>query len=631
MGCPLVGSSLAVTFIIFASTLIVHAENRVIPGEYIVKMKPQNGNSANSSLTTGLHVVGKMGGAISVKQAFWGSTMMHVKSTSAASIESLRAHPDVEFVEPNYLLSIDPTSVQPFGVPASPTDTYSQSNSNVQVTQAWSIEKPSNQGAKVVVAVVDTGLDTTHNLFKDSNGIWVNLAEKNGLAGVDDDGNGYIDDINGWNFVAGNANVFDDENHGTHVAGIILGVGQDILQTPVRESKIVIMPLKFLDSTGSGSTASAISAIYYAVNMGAKVINNSWGGSSYSRSLQDAYAYAHTRGVFIATAAGNSGTNNDTAPIYPAALDTPNNMAVAASTDSDLLASFSNFGNTVQVASPGLSIVSSVPGTGCPLPGCFQIMSGTSMASPFVAGLAALVLRESPQLSGYQVKNLLMQNVNMFASYSGKVSTSGRVNALKTIQAAISSVNISSYNPAYTPVYKADRSVASASSTSSSPAGCGLVKAGALLGGGSRFSGDDSSSGGGGASGGNVAVVLMMIFLPLALALSLRQKNKQGVATLESRRQYARYNLTKELVLKIGDQVVSCASDSLSLGGLSFSAAFEINKGSKIKVKIADLDHEVDGEVVWCSQKQSYGVKFLNVSEQLRANFLMWTAGLSPT
>lgn len=631
MGCPLVGSSLAFTFMMFASLGYVHAGSRVIPGEYIVKMKSQAGASANSSLSMGLHAVGKMGGAISVKQAFWGSTMMHVKATSAASIESLRAHPDVEFIEPNYLLSIDPTSVQPFGVPAAPSDTYSQSNSNVQVTQAWSIEKPSNQGAKVVVAVIDTGLDTNHNLFKDSNGVWVNLAEKNGLAAVDDDGNGYIDDIYGWNFVAGNANVFDDENHGTHVSGIILGVGQDILQTPVRESKVVIMPLKFLDATGSGSTANAISAIYYAVNMGAKVINNSWGGSSYSRSLHDAYSYAHSRGVMIASAAGNSGTNNDSAPMYPAALDTPNNLAVAASTDSDLLASFSNYGMTVQVASPGLSIISSVPGTGCALPGCFQIMSGTSMASPFVAGLAALVLRESPQLSGYQVRNIIMQNVNTFSAFSGKVSTSGRVNALKTIQSAISSVSVSSYNPAYTPVYKADRTVASLAGPSASAAGCGLVKVGALVGGGSAsFSGDDSSSGGG-SSGGGIAVVITMILLPLALALSLRRKQKVQAMAPERRRQFARYNLTKELVLKIGDQVVSCASDSLSLGGLSFSAAFEINKGSKIKVKIADLDHEVDGEVVWCSQKQSYGVKFLNVSEQLKASFSMWTAGLSPT
>lgn len=630
MGCPLVGSTLAFTFIMCAALGFVQAGSRVIPGEYIVKMKAQAGASANASLSTGLHVVGKMGGGISVKQAFWGSTMLHVKATSAASIESLRSHPDVEFVEPNYLLSIDPTSVQAFGVPASGSDTYSQSNSNVQVTQAWSIEKPSNLGAKVVVAVVDTGLDTSHNLFKDSNGIWINLAEKNGLAGVDDDGNGYIDDINGWNFVAGSANVFDDESHGTHVAGIILGVGQDILQATVRESKVVIMPLKFLDSTGSGSTANAISAIYYAVNMGAKVINNSWGGSSYSRSLQDAYTYAHTHGVMIASAAGNSGTNNDSAPMYPAALDTPNNVAVAASTDSDVLASFSNFGTSVPVASPGLSIISSVPGTGCALPGCFQIMSGTSMASPFVAGLAALVLREAPQLSGYQVRNIILQNVNTFSSLSGKVSTSGRVNALKTIQAAISSVNVSSYNPAYTPVYKTDRTLASVGSSSGSAAGCGLVKAGALLGGGSQFSDDDSSSGGGSSSGG-IAVVVMMILLPLAVAVSLSRKNEVKVLAPEQRRQYARYNLTKELVLKIGDQVVSCASDSLSLGGLSFSAAFEINKGSKIKVKIADLDHEVDGEVVWCSQKQSYGVKFLNVSEQLKANFSMWTAGLSPT
>ena len=141
------------------------------------------------------------------------------------------------------------------------------------------------------------------------------------------------------------------------------------------------------------------------------------------------------------------------------------------------------------------------------------------MASPFVAGLAALVLREAPQLSGYQVRNIILQNVNTFSSLNGKVLTSGRVNALKTMQAAISSVNLSSYNPAYTPVYKTDRSVASVASSSGGAAGCGLVKAGALLGGGSQFSDDDSSSGGGSSSGGIAVVVMLLAGLTLVPAV----------------------------------------------------------------------------------------------------------------
>lgn len=623
MGCTLTKLFLVSVILNFILLSNAHAQSNVVAGEYIVKMKSQQGVSSNSRLSKGISAVAKLGASVSVKQAFWGSTMLHIKSDSAASIESLRANPEVEYVEPNYILSVDPVDVQPYGVPPAGTDSYSQSDSAVQATDAWAIEKPYNQGSKTLVAIIDTGLDTNHGLFKDSNSVWENTAEKNGVTGVDDDGNGYIDDINGWNYVSGSNNVYDDDEHGTHVAGIILGVGQDILQYPVRESKIRIMALKFLDSQGSGSTANAVSAIYYAVNMGAKVINNSWGGASYSRSLHDAYTYAHTHGVFIASAAGNSGTSNDSAPMYPASLDTPNNMSVAAATDSNTKASFSNYGSNVQVAAPGVAIISSVPGTGCLAPGCYQMMSGTSMASPFVAGMAALILREAPQLSGYQVKNIIMSSVDLFASFNTYVSTKGRVNVLKAIQNSQTQVGVASYIPAYSPVYKTDRSVAS-DADSAAPKGCGLVKAAQEV---SEMSGRGPTNG----AGGNIAVMFLMILLPLSLAFSLRKKIESPDAVSLRRRQFARYNLAKELVLQIGDQVVNCASDTLSIGGVSFSSNTMINKGEKIKIKIVELDHEVEGEVVWCSQKQSYGVKFLTISEQLKDHFATWTVGLSPT
>ncbi len=606
------------------------AQSQVVQGEYIVKMKAQVGASANSRLSKGLSLVKKLGSSVAVKQAFWGSTMLHVKTDSSSSLESLRSNPDVEYIEPNYILSLDPVDVQPFGVPASSSDGYSQSNAAVQVKEAWAIAKPSNQGVKTIVAVVDTGLDLNHGLFKDSNAIWVNAAEKNGIAGVDDDANGYVDDINGWNYVSNNSNVFDDGDHGTHVAGTILGVGQDVLAYPVRESKIRIMALKFLDANGSGSTANAISAIYYAVNMGAKVINNSWGGPSYSRSLHDAYSYAHSSGVIIASAAGNSGTSNDSTPMYPAALDTPNNIAVAASTDSDNKASFSNFGTSVQVAAPGVAIVSSVPGTGCLAPGCYKMMSGTSMASPFVAGLAALLIREAPQLSGYQIRSLIMSSVNSIPNLLNKVSTSGRVNALKATQAVIAQAGASSFNPSYSPVYKSERGVASeAPAEGAGAAGCGLVKA-VGSGASSYLSGGSGGDGGFGGDLGNKAVVFLMILLPVLFAVGLGKKVPAKAHAIQ-RRQYARYNIARDIVLKIGDQVISTASDTLSMGGLSFTGALQISKGEKITVKIDGLDQEMAGEVVWCAKDQSYGVKFLNVTEQLKDHFSAWTIGLSPT
>ena len=380
---------------------------QAVAGEYIIKFR----TSKTIGVGGNLRAMGKLGASVSVKTVFGLSNMMHVKISSVAAKNALAENPDVEFLEPNYILSVNPSEVSALGSAPQPTDDYVQSGADtkVRVSDSWAIQKPYNQGSKVVVAVIDTGLDTTHELFSQSGGVWSNTAEINGAAGVDDDGNGFVDDKYGWNFNGGNANVYDDNDHGTHVAGIILGVGQDVVAYPVRESKVRIMPLKFLDADGSGSTSNAVSAIYYAVRNGAKVINNSWGGSSYSQALHEAYTYAYNNGVVIASAAGKSNSNNDSVAMYPANLDTPNNIVVAASDNNDARASFSNYGQTsVSVAAPGVRILSSVPGTGCLAPGCYQLMSGTSMATPFVAGLAALILREAPQLSAYQVKSLIV-------------------------------------------------------------------------------------------------------------------------------------------------------------------------------------------------------------------------------
>ncbi len=621
--CTLLGA----LFYILASVVgISKAEAQIsgqqaIAGEYIIKIKSKTGISTNNRLSVGMKLVSKLG-SVQIKEAFWGSEMLHIKSDNAATIESLKANPDVEFVEPNYILSVNPYDIQPFGVAPSNTDTYGQSNARVQVTESWGIAKPYNQGTKTIVAVIDTGLDSTHGLFTGANAIWRNMAEVNGLAGVDDDGNGYIDDFSGWNYAAGTNNPKDDNDHGTHVAGIIVGVGQDILATPVRESKVVIMPLKFLDSTGSGSTSNAVSAMYYAVNMGAKVINNSWGGSAYSKALHDAYTYAYSHGVVIATAAGNSSSNNDATPMYPANLDTPNNISVAASTDSDLKASFSNYGSSVQVASPGVAIISTVPGLGCSAPGCYQMMSGTSMASPFVAGLAAMVFREAPQLSAYQVRSVIMSSVDVIAALNGKVATGGRVNALKTIQMAITQVGVAAYAPSYSPVYKSERSVA-ADSAAAPAAGCGLVKA--VM--------DASGGGGGSASGGATqsVIVLVMILMPIALALGFRNRARAENLSGIQRRKFARYSLAKSMVVKMGDQIINADTNTVSLGGVSFNSEMKVEKGEKISLRIGDMDQDVEGEIVWCSQKQSFGVRFLNVTEELKSQMSIWTAGLNPS
>ena len=610
--------------------------SNVKAGEYIIKMKTVPSAAGLGSLqqqksTTdkALRILSAMGKGVEIQKTFSSSSMVQLKTNSAAKINFLKHHPDVEFIEPNYILSINPTDIQPMGVAPSGTDTYGQSYSAVQATEAWAIEKPYNHVTpKTIVAVVDTGLDMTHGVFADSNSIWTNTAELNGLPGVDDDHNGYIDDIHGWNFIAHSPSMYDDANHGTHVSGIILGVGQDILAYPVRESRITIMPLKFLDSTGSGTTADAIAAIDYAISMGAKVINNSWGGPSYSRALHEAYTNAYNHSVVIVSAAGNTSQDIGVMPMYPAALDTPSNITVAATSDSDTKASFSNFNSTlVHVGAPGLNIVSTIPGVGCMVPGCYQMMSGTSMAAPFVSGLAALVIREAPQLSAYQVKGIITAQVDIKSVLSTRVQTSGRVNVLKSVQSAISNTSTANWSPIYVASYSVDsRSIASDSAAPKS--GCGMVKAMSAAG-----SGDSE-----GPTSGDLGLIFSVILVPVLSAVILARK-KSVVIPFESpiyKRQFERFKLSKEISIKIGDQVIASVSESISLGGLSFQnqktseSTVQFERGQKIKVQIKGHVDDIDAEIVWCSQKNSFGVKFLTLTDQLKNQMSFWTMGMTP-
>lgn len=409
---------------------------QVAAGEYLIKFKDKKFlNSLTSAKMLGI--------GITVKTVFAGSEIMHVKVDADSALQPLYDRTDIEFIEPNYQIRISSVAVSESNTEDA-IESYSLSNSALQVHESWTIQKPPNEGTKPIVAVIDTGLDINHPLFRDSNSVWQNTEEINGRAGVDDDGNGYIDDYYGWNFCNNRLDNTDDHGHGTHVAGIVLGIGQDIFASPIMESKIKIMALKFIDASGAGYAAGAINAIYYAVNNGAKVINNSWGGQSKSRALAEAYVYAYKHGVVIVSAAGNSNENNDISPFYPANFDTPNNIAVLATADDDKKAWFSNYGPvTVAIGAPGVAILSAVPNNS------FQIMSGTSMAAPFVAGLAALVSRESPQLSAFQIKNIVMDSVDLIPDLLIKVKSGGRANALNAIILAKTQSNILPWAPAY--------------------------------------------------------------------------------------------------------------------------------------------------------------------------------------
>ncbi len=289
--------------------------------------------------------------------------------------------------------------------------------------------------AEVIVAVIDTGVNINHpDLNKN---IWVNKKELNGKPGVDDDQNGYIDDLNGWDFVHNDNSPFDDGHHGSHVSGIIaavVGNGGVVGVAP----NVKIMPLKGLYGYGSGMLADLINAIYYAADNGASVINASWGGQmeelEESRALREAILYATNHGVLFVAAAGNEALDNDQIPMMPSSYDVDGILSVAATDQEDKLASFSNVGmGSVDVAAPGVYIASSISWN--PQGAEYEIMSGTSMATPMVAGLAALLKSVDPKLTQKQLKKILMESGDSLEALKGRIQSGKRVNTLKALRA----------------------------------------------------------------------------------------------------------------------------------------------------------------------------------------------------
>lgn len=287
---------------------------------------------------------------------------------------------------------------------------------------AWDYTTGSSQ---IIVAVVDTGVDYNHPDL--AANIWKNTGEIAGN-GRDDDGNGYTDDYYGYNFNGANSNPMDDNGHGTHVAGTIGAIGNNSTGAAGINWNVRIMSLKFMSSSGSGYTSAAVQAINYAVRMGAKVINNSWGGGTYDQALATAIQYAQSRGVIVVNAAGNNGVNVDSSPSYPASLNGANVLTVAATDQNGNLASFSNYGaGTVDIAAPGVTILSTYTS------GRYAYMSGTSMATPHVAGAAALLWSRNPSWNYSQVINALLSSTTASANLFGKVGA-GVLNIGRAVQ-----------------------------------------------------------------------------------------------------------------------------------------------------------------------------------------------------
>ncbi len=290
-------------------------------------------------------------------------------------------------------------------------------DADIDAPDAWS----RSRGDGVTVAVIDTGVDLDHPDLVAN--LWTNPGEIAGN-GLDDDGNGFVDDVHGYDFANHDGTPDDDHGHGTHVAGTIAAVEGNGIGGAGAAPDAQIMALKFLDSSGSGSIFDALQALDYAVMMGAQISNNSWGGASHSSSFLRALEDANDAGHSFVVSAGNSARDTDRSPYYPANFDTPNVIAVAASTDQDRLASFSNWGHsTVDLVAPGQSVYSTYRGGG------YATMSGTSMAAPHASAAAALVLSVEPDLSPEELRARLIETSDPVAALAAKSVSGGRLNA----------------------------------------------------------------------------------------------------------------------------------------------------------------------------------------------------------
>ncbi|GCA70259.1 thermophilic serine proteinase [Microcystis aeruginosa NIES-2519] len=369
------------------------------------------------------------------------------KLSGSLSVEKILAqhgsNPIFEYIEPDYIVTKgtispqatfpnDPSFNQLWGL-HNTGQSGGTADADIDAPEAWDIQ---TGDPNLVIGVIDTGVDYNHQDLVGN--IWTNPGEIAG-DGIDNDGNGYIDDIRGWDFAYNDNDPSDVHGHGTHVSGTIAGKGNNGVGVTGVAWNAKIMPLKFLDDTGSGSTSNAIKAINYATDKGVKLTNNSWGGGGYSQALYDAINAAGQAGALFIASAGNSAQNTDTSPSYPASYNLDNIISVASTTRTDSLSSFSNYGLTsVDLGAPGSAIYSTTPNN------TYATYSGTSMASPHVTGAAALLWSQNPTWTAQQVKNTLMNTGDSIAALAGKTVSGKRLNVFNALAAAnLPSVTVS--------------------------------------------------------------------------------------------------------------------------------------------------------------------------------------------
>lgn len=452
-----------------------------VEGELLVKFKPHISSAARQSVYQSAAAV--------IKKRFRSIKADHIKFPAILKVEEAlkiyRANPDVEYAGPNYIVRKATVPNDPYfslqwglyntgqAITGDKGKITGVADMDIGAPEAWDIITGSST---ITVAVIDSGVDYNHPDL--AANIWTNQGEIPGN-GTDDDGNGFVDDARGWNFADSIDNSdppdkdyndpgdiskpdpmdTDTDGHGTHVAGIIGAVGNNSAGIGGVNWGIKIMPLKFLDSQGNGSVADVISAIEYAVSMGAKIINASYtypefclhlGPEEVSLAERDAIRAAQDAGILFVAAAGNDGCNNDNSPVYPASHDFPfidaqgdlhealnNIISVAAFNQKGELPSWSNYGaKSVHLAAPGENIFSTIrtdiTGKASGLKG-YGYLSGTSMSAPFVAGTAGLIWSNNPTYTYTDVMNAILNSVVPGPPFSGKTASGGRLSAFSAL------------------------------------------------------------------------------------------------------------------------------------------------------------------------------------------------------
>ncbi|MCB0379243.1 MAG: S8 family serine peptidase [Bdellovibrionales bacterium] len=413
-------------FILLLGALLVFCSHQAwaglpqaVPGEYVVKLKADISKVSMTMVTKSFQAdfsrpISQVSNTVLIKRSMLDRT--------EAVVAQLKRHPLVEIIEPNYIYH---ASVLPNDARLSDLwglRNQQKSGIDIGAEAAWDITTGSRD---IVVAVIDSGVDYT--IADLQNNMWVNEAEKNGTAGVDDDGNGFVDDIYGYDFANSDGDPMDDNNHGSHCAGTIGAEGNNGEGVVGVNWQVKIMALKFLTGSGSGTLEAALQAIDYAVANGAKILSNSWGGGGFSQNLYDAIERAKDAGVLFVAAAGNSGANNDSTDAYPANYELDNVISVAAIDSNGNLASFSSYGKKkVHIAAPGVDILSTTPQG-------LKYFDGTSMATPHVSGVAALLLSSEPLLDYAQIKDRLMATSHRLSNLKSKTISGGIVNAYNAL------------------------------------------------------------------------------------------------------------------------------------------------------------------------------------------------------